>query len=517
MNSRKGFTLIELIIALTIGTIVIITTYNILFTGTRIQSKTIESYENQADIRYSIETTNNAIRFSSVGFLVTEDDFKPKIKNGKLRGLVKPWNYIGLGPDGKSIMHYQYVPINKDNGEYKTEVLAEALEDMNYNMQFTKDQDGLNKNIIKYILTINENGKKNILSSEVDAINSLHVINWGDVSNPAVALAYRTEETPEINKKPMASIAMVLDTSGSMNWGMDGKDSTINKDNQRRITLLKETLNDKSEGLFSILSETESNVCLVPFATNANTSNEFYNINIESKKDILEGMVTSLSADGGTNVGDGMRRAYYRLKSFNEKPENANREKKNYIVILVDGVTTYASANIFITQDTHGGVWYGEKDTFIENDIKVGNQTYTSNYEISGNRLIKDQKYKLAKNDKLPRVIGDGGKLDVEYGEEYVKLIGKNIQNSNLVDQAFVIGYSNAKDKDGKFHELESVTNIARSLGIAVEDSEASEKFTNNEFVFVASDRKSLNDAFKNIGGYINEDLWQVQGPKLSP
>ena len=107
--------------------------------------------------------------------------------------------------------------------------------------------------------------------------------------------------------------------------------------------------------------------------------------------------------------------------------------------------------------------------------------------------------------------------LDITYGEPYVQKIGEMIQGSKIIDQAFIIGYSNAKDRYGKFYELESVTNIARSFGITVGDNEANEKFINNDFVFVATDRESLREAFENIGGYINEELWQIDGPKLKP
>ena len=62
MDKKKGFTLIELIIAMGIGLMVMIIAYNVLFVGIKGHSNTLKSFEEQSDIRYAIETTNNAIK-----------------------------------------------------------------------------------------------------------------------------------------------------------------------------------------------------------------------------------------------------------------------------------------------------------------------------------------------------------------------------------------------------------------------------------------------------------------------
>ena len=537
MDKKKGFTLIELIITMGIGLMVMMIAYNILFVGIKGHSKTLNSFEEQSDIRYAIETTNNAIRFSTVGFTITGDDFKPNIENGDVKGLVKPWSYIGLGSDNKSIVHYKYVPIDDKTGSYKMDVLAKGLDNLTYDLKFTKPKESQESKIIRYILKVNSNGKSETIATEVEAINALHIIDWGDAKNPSVALAYRTEETPEIHKKPVAAISMVLDTSGSMNWGMNGEGTTIKISNPVRLNLLKNTLTDPTEGLFSIFKESDVFVSLVPFSTNANIPHKNYNnrftkevaskfYNVKNEETTLENMVKELVADGGTNTGDGLRRAYYQLEKFNDAKNSVynlsnNQKVKNYIIVLVDGVTTFGSANIYVSQITYGGVWYGKNPSFIiDSGENIGDAFYTTNNNLTGNpnKLVEGD-YRVDSHP-IPRPIGDGANLDSKYGEEYVKKIGQMIQNSKIVDQAFVIGYSNAtKIDNGKivYHELESLTNIARSLGITVEDNEAREKFKDNNFVFVATDKESLKEAFNNIGGYISEELWQIEGPKLKP
>lgn len=530
MGKKKGFTLIELIIAMGIGLMVMIIAYNVLFVGIKGHSNTLKSFEEQSDIRYAIETTNNAIRFSTVGFAVTGDDFKPTIENGDVKGLVKPWNYIGLGPDNKSIVHYKYVPIDDKTGYYKMDVLAKGIDNLTYDLKFTKPNESQESKIIRYILKVNSNEKSETIATEVEAINALHIIDWGDAKNPSVALAYRIEETPEIHKKPIAAISMVLDTSGSMNWGMNGEGTTIKSSNPVRLNLLKNTLTDPTEGLFSIFKESDAFVSLVPFSTNANIPHKNYNnrftkevaskfYNVKNEKTTLENMVKELVADGGTNTGDGMRRAYYQLEKFNDEKNSVynlstNQKVKNYMIVLVDGVTTAGSANIIAIQrwSWFNSWWEGRFVSFIKDSNDINKDFY---------RTLDSGAYRLVNGNfpgsKSRNPVGHGGELDTTYGEKYVEQIGKMIQSLKLVDQAFVIGYSNAKDKDGKFFELESLTNIARSLGITVGDNEAREQFKDNDFVFVATDRESLKKAFEDIGGYINEELWQIEGPKLKP
>lgn len=537
MNNRKGLTLIELIIAIAIGSIVITTAYNILFLGLKGHSSTFKSFQNQSDVRYAIEITNNAIKFSTVGFAVTKDDFKPKLNSsGNVEGLVKPWNYIGLGPDKKSIVHYKYEGIDDKTGKYKIIVLAKGLENLSYELKFDKVKENQEDKLIKYILKINNNGKEETITTEVEAINAIHVIDWGDAKKPAIALAYRTEETPEIHRKPIAAMSMVLDTSGSMKWGMNGQGTKITQDNPERLSLLKKTLTHENSGLFSILNESDVYISLIPFSNNANITKgnyvnvkdeeamKFHNVKLEDEKNILKKMVSSLTAEGGTNTGDGMRRAYHQLLKFNnEKYDspynlNKNQEVKNYMIVLVDGVTTFGSRNV--NYSSYSGYTINEfiKDErdilggyIMERTNRLGHKTYSWTVDL-----------RYGNNRKA---IGHGSELDKSHGENYVREIGEMIQDAKLnskllIDQAFVIGYSNATKRiNGKdvYYELESLTNIAKSLGIDVNLNEANEKFKDNEFVFVATDKDSLKEAFENIGGYIKEELWQIEGPRLNP
>lgn len=526
MENQKGFTLIEVILAMGIGFMLMAVIWGIMGLGVRSQSYTVNEYEKQANMRYAIETINNRMRFFTVGFAVTEENFNPRHNaSGKLEGVVAPWNYIGLSPDKTHLVHYEY----KAEGYVLTN-LTLPVDGLELDLRFIKESSPQEDNLLTLLLNGYENNQQTFdIKTTIDAINALHLIDWGDGthSGAAVALAYRTEETPEIDKRPVAAMSMVLDTSGSMNWRVNekinGNDNTNNPNEKSRISILRDSLKLMVEDL----SEGENAyVSFVPFHTNANIPND--NLGITSpensqgfsviKEDNLDdwrSLINDINANGGTNTGDGMRRGYYQLLNFSNELStyglDATQEVKNYLVILVDGVTTMASAEVSRTS-----WWFSETHYYNSNYfIKSGN--------ISGNWVRYPTPNNSLPGSYLgPMTIGNGAELDVK-GTEYVNVIGERlIQASNLPygardleleDNVFVIGFSGIPE------DLLSLKDIAKAVGISVQpnNSDVINNFTDNDRVFVAQSAEDLEGVFKDISGYILEDLWQVSGPRLEP
>lgn len=529
MKNQKGYTLLEVILAMAIGFMLMAVIWSILGLGVRSQSFTANEYEKQANMRYAIETINNRMRFFTVGFAVTEEDFEPSYNNasGELEGVVAPWSYIGLSPDKTHLVHYEY----KEDG-YITTDLTLPVEGLDLDLRFIKESNPQDDNLLTLLLKGYENEQETFdIQTTIDAINALHLIDWGDGthSGAAVALAYRTEETPEIDKRPVAAMSMVLDTSGSMNYKVNseiiGDHNSNNPEERSRISILKDSLKlmveDLSEGENAFVS-------LVRFHNNANIPNN--NLN-KTSPDIADGfsiikddnlnrwrdLIDDINAyeNGGTNTGDGMRRGYYQLLDFNNNLDQDSledgQEIENYMVILVDGVTTMASAVV-----SNNGFWifddyYYHKDFFMANgnilDQSVKNPK--SSFNLPGEIIG-------------PMTIGKGSELD-ERGTNYVNRIGERlIQAKNLPhetkdlelkDNVFVIGFSGIDDN------LISLKDIAKAVGISVEpnNSDVNSDFINNDRVFVARSAEDLDGVFKDISGYISEDLWQVSGPRLEP
>jgi hypothetical protein len=510
MKNQKGYTLLEVILAMAIGFMLMAVIWSILGLGVRSQSFTANEYEEQANMRYAIETINNRMRFFTVGFAVTGNDFKPSYNNdsGELEGVVAPWSYIGLSPDKTHLVHYEY----KEEG-YVTTDLTLPVEGLKLDLRFIKESNPQDDNLLTLFLKGYENERQTFdIKTTIDAINALHLIDWGDGTHAgaAVALAYRTEETPEIDKRPVAAMSLVLDTSGSMNYRVNseinGNHNSNNPELKSRISILKDSLKlmveDLSEGENAFVS-------LVPFHTNANIPNSNLNKtspdntygfsiikanNLNSWRDLIG----NISADGGTNTGDGMRRGYYQLLDFNDNLTDYGledtQEIENYMVILVDGVTTMSSVK-----------YSGE---------------YDYRYIIDGDNISNVWSRYLNRYGRFS--YGKGNELDY-YGEQYVNLIGENfIQAKNLPygtkdleleDNVFVIGFS------GIDNNLISLKDIAKAVGISVEpnNSDVNNDFINNDRVFVARSAEDLDGVFKDISGYISEDLWQVSGPRLEP
>lgn len=484
MTKEKGFTIIELMIAMAIALIILPLGYMIIFSGSKAHLDGIDEYQLQSDMRVAAEHMNSVIRYSTVVFGVTEDDFNPN--HGV--PLTSGWSYIGSCPDD-GIVHYQY---DSSTDSHNKTILIENKDDIIFNAEFIDKNPDIDDKLVKFILTgdLTDSSKTVSIDTELQALNSLQVVDRGHEFNRSVALAYRSDPRP-VAEKSHAAIAMVLDVSGSMSWNMDGNTPSWNEDS--RIDILKEVAKDFVDEL------EHSSVSLVPFSRNANNPMSFKEVEDETGKAQLISDINSLNADGGTNTGDGLRRGYYQLEYFNDNKEAygvADKNILNYMIILVDGVTTMASAVINVNDA--GSYYLGDFVEFVDGDSDIGSSlwyrsTNTGSHRFSGN-LASGTYYAY----NLPRIIGHGNELD-PYGEDYVDEMGLKIRNSSLDIKAFVIGFSNRN------WELESVDDIADATGAT-----SSVEGVN---YYIATDQTQLEDIFEDIGGQILADLWHVSGP----
>ncbi|WP_350344540.1 prepilin-type N-terminal cleavage/methylation domain-containing protein [Proteinivorax tanatarense] len=516
MRDEKGVTLVEVVLATAIGLVLITVAYNMLFVGVKSHSTSVKIFEEQSDMRYAAETINNTLRFASVVFAVPEEQFAPDLDHrGRITGLAKPWNYIGLSPDGDALVHYEY---NDDTDSYIMNVLAQPEEDLTYQLNFSKSSEAQDDKLIKYFLRgFKDDLEKYEISTEVEALNALHVIDWGDESNMSVALAYRTEETPEIHQRPVAAMTMVLDTSGSMDWNLDG--NRPRGQEKSRMQILKETL----IRMFSVMEDNGGEniyARLVPFHSNANSPHPNYGedpekfLKVQNDNVDWNSLINSLSADRGTNTGDGIRRGYHHLLDFNNNLGNYgltdDTEVENYMVIMVDGVSTMASADVW----EHWWHGYGYSDYILDDkNISYNDRNHWVRFPSQESNPSNRWNYQGRWH------IGDGGDL-CDLATDYVNQIGEDLiqakdpaaEDLGLDGNVFVIGFSNLDE------ELESVKDIAKAVGIEVaeDDSDVENDFIDNDRVFIARDGDKLDEIFKNIAGYISEDLWQIEGPRIT-
>lgn len=398
------------------------------------------------------------------------------------------WHYIGVSADKKSIVKYTYV-VKDSVGSHVASTIVAPNDDIEYELVFERTNTEINESVLKMriIAHVLNNGsktnKKIEIETELEALNALQVIDKGTKLSPSIALAFRADERP-LGKEVVAAITMVLDVSGSMDKKLNN--GTAQHESEKRITKVKNALNgytyqgNKVEGMINEFAKEDNiEIAIVPFARSgnypdpraANTSNvfkhPFYSVSkSEDQKNNLINAVKALEAEDGTNTGDGMRQAYYR--NINFKSDNASAKGysssaniRNYMIILVDGVTTMATAdgkNKYKTED-------GAVKTMSWDD------TESLNFDHVG-------------------IIGHGS-VSQPNTENYVKAIGALVKAANI--KVYVIGYA---------------PNITSGINLIANETGAIK-------VYNYSENMNLDEIFSEIKVNIMEDIWHISGPQI--
>lgn len=469
-QSKIGVTLIELVIAISLLSLVSATAFSLLFFGINVVKESNKEAEIQHSARMVLYETSDIIRYSTAVFTIPRSSFRPD-------NLDSGWDYIGINEvivqpaqggnpavTSHQIVKYTY---NTITNTHVPNVLLRAQSGINYAFVFDKvspqDEDCLLQFTIEGFPegSLDEFGLPRAtltITSEVEARNSLQVIDLATPGDPAYAIAYRNDER---QKSVVGHVVMVLDTSGSMADDLYGRTNRV----PSRISILKTEANTLVDGF---AQEDNIDIGLVPFDTSANTPDNMPVTFFNAKTDALnlKSKINALQAVGGTNTGDGLRRAYWAFKTHNDTVP-AGIVAKNYLIILVDGVTTFASV------------------------ISNSNRNY---YTQDGN---VDEGY-LDRNDPYDpggQIAGNGSSLDSK-GTGYVNEMGSRLNFGNYA-KAYVIGFSAISS------ELNSVSDIASACG------------TPADRVFIAGSQDDLTQVFATIRQDIVNDLWYLQGPDL--
>lgn len=474
----------ELLIAMALIGIIITLSVSMILFSNRSHAMVVNEYEIQSSIRMAMDETNRIVRYSSALFSVPKDYFHLS----DMTKLDKGWHYFGVSADKKSILKYTYV-VSESVGSHVVRTVVPPIDNVEYELVFEKthsasDEKILKMKIVAYVMNGSvRTNKKFEIETEVEALNAIQVIDKGTNLSPAIALAFRGEERP-IGKEVVAAISMVLDVSGSMNEKLDGTYATVVED--RRIEKVKNALVGYTydgimvEGMVNEFAKEDNiEISMVPFSYTGNYDNPvsetvknggkhpFYSVSRDaSQKDDLIDKIEDLEAAGGTNTGDGMRQAYYRNIKF--VTENAvaqgyssNAEVRNYMIILVDGETTIATAN--------GNSVYKLDDGPVTSISRSYSDSTTFNHV---------------------GIIGNGN-TPSDNTENYVKVIGDMIRTSNI--KVYVIGYAPGI--------TDGINLIATKTG-AIK-------------VYNYSDDMNLDEIFSEIKVNIMEDIWHIAGPQI--
>lgn len=460
VSHNAGMTLIEVIVAVALLGLVVTGAYSIINFARLYLQKSQTEYQFQFATRYTLQKTSDVIRYSTAVFTIPESSFAAD-------NLDSGWDYIGIvdTPDGEEIVKYTY---DSTTDAHFASVLVSAQPDVGYEFVFTKVNPSDEDSLLRFSIRSYPAGSVDAhgdavaavtVTSEVNAQNSLQIIDLSTPPyDPAVAIAFRAEERIQ---SVVGHVAMVLDTSGSMEQGMDG----ITGHTPRRIDVLK---TQATTLINNFATEDNIDIKLVPFNTSANSSdNAVYAFrNAKTNTSALLNAVNNLSPGGGTNTGDGLRRAYWALYNHNHEV-SAGVRASNYLIVLVDGVTTFGTVN-----------------------------SHTDRAFVTGDGVVNEGYLDRSPYDRTNgQIAGNGSNLDTTWGTPYVNTIGAN--EINGFAKVYVIGFSAVTS------DLNSVNNIAAACGALPEN------------VYTASSSTALGDVFDAVRQDIVNDLWYLQGPHL--
>lgn len=485
MKNRKGVTLIELILALALIGIIITIGTNMFLIGNKSQKVTILEAEMQANTRLVSENINNIMRFATKTHTIPRSSFQ--YSEDGVRDPIT--SYIGITKEGHVVIDEP----GEEGQPRKIQYLAKKQEGIDYEIIFdiVSDADG---NEMDKVLSFSIVGKRdgkivNEIVSKVDVLNSVNIDHLGTPSDPAVALAYSMVDPGSqkwIEMSPDAYITLVLDCSGSMAWDMDGKKQSVPVEN-RRLTILK----DKALKMIDRLANLDFNiyVSIVPFSNNANNPHDFINLQDTNGLTDVKNLINDLNADGATNTGDGIRRAYYRLRNKADDLKNTGQiddysDITQHMMILVDGETNTETRKIT------GAFWF-----FVTAEHMTSEDGNTNNSVAIGNRRtvsVGDN------NNNYVNFIGDNLIKPYKYTHEGVE---KQAINS------FVIGFSNlTKDHNS----LQAIGNSV--LGKQFEHSDGTMKP-----YILATNADELDFAFEQFEAEVENSLWVITRPQMWP
>lgn len=186
---------------------------------------------------------------------------------------------------------------------------------------------------------------RNVAVPQPDHTKSITYNNGGKYTLNLNVVGKDTRESHETTEK--IEVVLVLDTSGSMNYCMDGSQRRCNKSNPKRLTALKEAATsfiDATETTNDTIQDENSKV-RIAIAQFGQTSGVVSSLTSDTAA--LKSSVSRLSANGATPADKGMAAAQTALLQ-------ARPGAKKIVIFFADGVPT--TQNTFSTRVANDAV-----------------------------------------------------------------------------------------------------------------------------------------------------------------
>lgn len=500
MRKRLGFTILELILAIALASIVILLGTNLMIFGMKGSKLTYDEFDVQSNVRIMSQKINTTIRDSAATFV---------LHRAHANSLTDGWNYIMLNSDKTKLIEYKWNPLTSVHDEKE---IFKGIPGVTLNLEFEKDTAANIDKLLRYRLTVNDNSKINIIQSELESNNSLQVVDrsYSEIAN---TLAYRFDSRIDEVSNAQATVAMVLDRSGSMASTLSNGSANDTSSNTNSHSRMKKLKIEAKRLINELAKQPNIYISINPFSSTANSSEVMLKAQVNNTTNTgLIDKIEGLTASGGTNTGDGIRRAYYHIKNFNELTENTTKTNKNFMVILVDGVTTFASVQeiieahsiSFSSSQGPTKIQDGKTYTFSHTSGFWFWTTYHYNYSgpihrsyVTGDGDITNQQGSVNTTYNPGRYAGDGSNLD-PWGTEYVDIIGQMVRDykngTNEAIKVYVIGFSSVPGDYGSLQDIAQAT-------------------TGDTVYYEAGSSEALEAIFDAIERDISDALWHIGGP----
>ncbi|GEP66723.1 hypothetical protein CBE01nite_44910 [Clostridium beijerinckii] len=181
--------------------------------------------------------------------------------------------------------------------------------------------------IVTNVSSVNATGEKPNLTITYEKTNKTTSTDVSGKVNEEIEVTYKVTPDPlalgDINVITDKEIVLVLDTSGSMSQAISGSTS--------RIAALRTAANNFID---KFKNETNVKIGIATYSTKANYDNNSIGLTSSTQVTTLKNKINNLRADGGTNIGDGIR---YGLNMLN----SGNSTAKKYIILMSDGEPTF--------------------------------------------------------------------------------------------------------------------------------------------------------------------------------
>lgn len=343
MKKQKGFTLIEVLVAMAIIGVIMVVGVNLLRVPTRANRATMKEFQVQSALRAGSQVVTSSVRDASSVFLLT----KSTPVNAE-HDLTKKWDYLVCEErDGVSmVVHYHWAKDAGGTFKHIPRVVAEAKDaNVHFYIDFKMAENG---KLLKYNIMARdvETGVEKEISSELKPLNAFSIID-NTKTDPFTgkkignALAFRNDALdPELGAQQtgydIIMVSLVLDVSGSMSQKM-----STGGGKRQRIAILRDESKKLVDRLFTSPNKDRIIVNLYPFSSytfagySDTDKTEFRFRQLQRDIGKIKDNIDRLRDTYSTNVGDGIRWAYYDI--LKHEKDNQTKRIKNFLLVLTDG------------------------------------------------------------------------------------------------------------------------------------------------------------------------------------